>query len=615
MKSLSPLSHGLRFPRLNLSVAAVACALPALSGLAQQAPATTLPEVVVTATRMASRADAVVSDLTVIDAQELEKQSGRTLTEVISRVSGVQMVANGGRGNASSIQIRGTESRHLLLLVDGVRMGSATLGAPSLDNIPLDSIERIEVLKGPASALYGSDAVGGVVQIFTKKGAKGLSPSASVTVGNYGHRAATAGVSGGSDTVRFAVGVSTLRETGYSSTNAKVPYDSYNPDKDGYEQNSAYASVDVDVAPGWRVDAKLTAAKALSHWDNGLDASNPSNDLNSQTLSLGLQGQVLPNWKINLRLGQNDDKLTSNSEWGKDQYNTRNTLLSWTNEIKTPVGTVLAGLEQQKDRIDSSTAYDVTARTVNAAFVGLNGNQGAHAWQLNVRRDNNSQFGSATTGFAGYSYKFDSHWRVLGSYGTSFKAPSFNQLYYPQYGNPTTQPEKGRNAELGVSYTQGAHEVKLTRFDHRIRGFITDFPVVTNIPRARIQGWSLAYQAELGNTHLRASLDMLDTENLVTGKKLPRRGDQQLTLGADTSIGNWTFGGDLVSVSKRFDDAANKIELAPFATLDVYANYRINKEWLLQAKVNNVTDKTYELANGYNQPGRSVFLTFKYQPK
>jgi vitamin B12 transporter len=564
---------------------------------------------------MESRADTLVSDVTVIDAQMIENQSGRTLTEVISRLAGVQMVANGGRGNASSLLIRGTESRHLLLLIDGVRMGSATLGAPSLDNIALDSIERIEVLKGPASALYGSDAVGGVVQIFTKKGSKGFSPYVSVSLGNYGHREASAGARGGSDTVRFAVGANHTRESGYSSTNEHVPYDSFNADKDGYEQTSAYASVDVDLSAGWRLDAKLTAAKALSHWDNGAGNDNPSNDLNSQTISLGLQGQVLPNWTTRLRVGQNEDKLTSNSTWGNDHYNTRNTLLSWTHEVKSTLGTVLAGVEQQKDAVDSSTAYDVTKRSINAAFIGLTGQAGAHAWQLNARRDDNSQFGAATTGFAGYSYKFNPNWRVQGSYGTSFKAPSFNQLYYPKYGNPTTRPESGRNAELSVNYTQGMHDVKLTRFDHRIRGFITDFPVVTNVPRARIQGWTLAYQAELGNTQLHASLDLLDPQNVLTGKKLPRRADQQITLGIDSQVGNWTLGGDLVSVSKRFDDAANKIELAPFATLDLYANYRLGKDWLLQAKVNNVTNKQYELANGYNQPGRSLLVTFKYQPK
>lgn len=615
MKNSSSFASFGRFPRLSLCATAVALTFPSATGWAQQATATVLPDVVVTATRMESRVDTLVSDVTVIDAQMIESQSGRTLTEVISRLAGVQMVANGGRGNASSILIRGTESRHLLLMVDGVRMGSATLGAPSLDNIALDSIERIEVLKGPASALYGSDAVGGVVQIFTKKGNKGLSPYASVTVGSYGHRQAGAGVSGGSDSVRFAVGANHTQESGYSSTNSHVPYDSYNADKDGYEQTSAYASVDVDLSAGWRLDAKVTAAKALSHWDNGAGTDNPSNDLNSQTLSLGLRGQILPNWKTQLRLGQNDDKLTSNSAWGNDHYNTRNTLLSWTNEVKTPLGTVLAGLEQQKDAVDSNTAYDVTRRTINAAFVGLNGSEGAHSWQLNARRDDNSQFGAATTGFAGYSYKFNPNWRVQGSYGTSFKAPSFNQLYYPQYGNATTQPETGRNAELSVNYTQGTHDFKLTRFDQRIRGFITDFPVVTNIPRAHIQGWTLAYQAELGNTNLRASLDLLDAQNVLTGKKLPRRADQQLTLGMDTRVGNWTLGGDLVSVSKRFDDAANKIELAPFATLDLYANYRINKDWFIQAKVNNLTDKQYELANGYNQPGRSLLVTFKYQPK
>jgi vitamin B12 transporter len=604
MKSLS------LAPRLSLLASAMACAIPAV---AQSNP--TLPEVVVTATRLETRTDALVSDVTIIEAADLEKLNGLTLTEVISRLAGVQLIANGGRGTSSTLLIRGTESRHVLLLVDGVRMGSATLGAASFDNIALESIDRIEVLKGPASALYGSDAVGGVVQIFTKRGTKGLTPSASVTVGSKGHRAISAGISGSSGPLRFSAGVGHLQEKGFSATNEAVAFGSFNPDADGFKQESAFASIGADVAPGWSLDARASTAKATSHWDNGPGNFDPTNKVTNTTISIALTGQVMPAWKTVLRLGQADDKFTSRSDYGNDNFDTVNTLLSWNNEIATPVGALLVGLEQLKDEVDSNTAYDLTARTVNAAFVGLTGSHGGHAWQANARRDSNSQFGDATTAFAGYSYKITPNWRLLGSYGTSFKAPSFNQLYYPKFGNATTRPEKGRNSELGLAYTQGPHEVKLTRFDNRIQGFITDLPVVTNIPQARIKGWSLAYQAEVGATRMHASFDQLDARNVLTGAQLPRRAERQITLGADTAVGAWTFGGNLVSMAKRYDNAANTIDLAPFVTADLFANYRVASDWVLQGRINNVTDKVYETAKGYNQPGRSFFLTLRYQPK
>ena len=592
---------------------AVAAAFPSATCAQVQ-----LKETVVTATRSESRADAVMSDVTVITREDIERGTGRTVSELLARVSGVQMAGNGGLGKSSSVFIRGTEGRHVLLLVDGVRYGSATLGLANFDNIALENIERIEVLKGPASALYGSDAVGGVVQIFTRKGTPGLHPYASVTVGSAERREVAAGLSGGTADVGYSLGVQNLREKGFSATNPRVAFNNFNPDADGFSQSSVNASVDWKFAPGWKADARVFQANGSTQFDNGPSAFDAKTDTVSKVLGLGVEGQLTASWKSRLALGKSEDLSNSFSSAVPSVFNTVQDQWTWLNEIATPLGKVVAGYERVTQRVSGTQAYSVDRRTTNSWLAGLNGAAGAHSWQLNLRRDQDSQFGDATTGLAGYGFKFTPEWRAHAAYGSSFKAPTFNQLYFvsPFFnGNPSTQPEYGRSSELGVAYAAGAHEVKLTYFANRIKGFISATTVVTNVPYARIDGWTLAYEGQKDAWTYRAALDLLDARNELTQLKLPRRADRQLTAGVDYTAGAWKFGTTLLAASNRFDNAANTVPLGGYATVDIHADYALAKDWSVQARINNLGDKPYETAAGYNQAGRSTYVTLRFQPK
>ena len=574
-----------------------------------------LKETVVTATRSQSKADTLISDVTVITRDDIERGTGRTLSEVLARVSGVQMAANGGLGKISSVFVRGTESRHVLLLVDGVRYGSATTGQANFDTIPLEAIERIEVLKGPASALYGSDAVGGVVQIFLRKGAIGLLPHASVTLGSQERHEVSLGLRGGSADVGYALGVQTLREKGFSATNPQVAFGGFNADTDGFNQSSVNASVDWKFAPGWKLDARVLSVEGVNQYDAGAGVFDTRANLATQLLGVGIEGQVFSNVKTRLAFAGSEDRNTDVAAAATTRFNTAQNQTSWLNEMATPVGTLTAGFERLVQRVDSTTAYTITSRTTDSWLMGLTGNNDAHSWQFNLRRDQDSQFGEASTGLAGYGYRFTPAWRVHGSYGTSFKAPSFNALYFPLFGNTTTQPEYGTHVELGVAYVQGAQELTLTRFQNRIKGFITTLPVVANIPYARIEGWTWGYNRQTGALNYRASLDFLDARNETTGLKLVRRADQQLTAGVDYTTGAWKLGTALLVASERFDNAANTLQLAGYTTLDVSADYAVTKNWTLQGRLNNATDTVYQTANGFNQAGRSVYFTLRYQPQ
>ncbi len=556
----------------------------------------------------------MLADVTVITREDIERSAGRTLSELIARQAGIQTSANGGLGKSSSLFIRGTESRHVLFLVDGVRFTSATTGTPPLDTIPLESIERIEVLKGPASALYGSDAVGGVVQIFTRRGVKGFRPYASVMLGSEDRREGTAGFQGGSGDVSYALGVQSLREKGFSSTNPAVGT-SFNPDRDGFNQKSLSASADWRFMPGWKLDASLLVADGANYYDSGIGGFNTRTDISTKVYNLGFEGQITPGWKSRLQFGIAEDLSSNFTGTPLTAFNTRQDQTSWLNEIDTPIGKVLAGLERVEQRVSGTTAYTVNRRTTDSAFVGLNGEAGRHSWQANARHDDDSQFGTAATGLLSYGYKLMPELRAHASYGTSFKAPSFNTLYFPGFGSPTTQPERGRSAEVGLAYVAGNNELKLVRFESRIRGFITLTPVVVNIPQAAIDGWTLSYAGQRGNWSYRTALELLDARNKLTGLKLARRADQQWTGSLDYGVGAWKTGVSLLAVGTRFDNAANTIRLGGFTTADVYAAYAVSKDWSLEARVNNVADKTYQTANGYNQPGRGVFVTARWQPK
>ncbi|WP_436820912.1 TonB-dependent receptor domain-containing protein [Variovorax sp. DT-64] len=603
---------------LALPIVAALGGLASAAALAQGTPA--LAETVVTANRTPTRADELLSDTVVIDRAQIEQQASRTLPEILARVAGVQIAANGGPGKASSVFIRGAEARHTLLLIDGVRYGSATLGTPAWENIPVDMIDRIEVVKGPASALYGSDGVGGVVQIFTRKGKAGdplFSPRASTTLGSEGYKQVTGGFSGASGPFTYSLDAQRTADKGFSSTNRRVPFGNFNPDRDPFSQSALNASLGFQINPDWKIDSGLLYSEGVNHYDDGPEFDTRSR-VRTQTAYIGASGAVTSAWKTQLRYAQSRDytrNIVADPFNMPGLFETTQKEYLWQNDIATPIGTVLAGLERRTQEVNSDTRYTVTDRDIDSAFVGLNGNAGNHSWQVNARHDRNSQFGDSDTWFAGYGYRISPNWRIHASHGTSFVAPSFNQLYYPDFGNPALQPEEGRNTDVGITWSQDGHSVKLVRYDNKIRGFITSTTRPENVPRARIEGWTLGYDGQFGPWTVHASLDSLDPRNELTGAQLPRRAKNQASLGVDYAVGPWKFGASALHVGRRFDDTRNTMRLGNFTTVDLYGEYKVSKDWAVQGRITNLNDVNYETVYGYNQRGRAVYLTLRWQPK
>lgn len=583
-----------------------------------------LPGVVVTATRTPLRADQSVAEVTVIEREDLDRASGRTLSEVLSQQAGIQFTANGGLGKTSSVFLRGLEARHTLLLVDGVRYGSATTGEPNLDNLPLGEIERIEIVRGPLSGLYGSDAVGGVIQVFTRQPTEGTRLNGSATLGSKGYGQGNAGISFADGLWSGALQLQHTENRGFSATNERNQYGDYNPDNDGFRQNAGSLNLGLKLPEDWQLKLHLLDSKSTTALDDGpgVDAQSA---LHTQVAALEAGGRVTGNWRTLVRVARSEDDYntlsTASPYYALGSIATVQQQLSWENTVPTPAGTLLVLAEHLKQKVAKPVSnYEITQRTVNSAALGLNGEAGVHTWQASLRRDSNSQYGQQTNGSVGYGLQVAADWRVTGALGTSFVAPSFNKLYWPGYNNPLLQPEEGRHAELGLRYSAGAHQVRTVVFGNRIRGYITSGANPVNLPYATSNGVSLAYDGQVGATRLGASVEHADPRNADKsssnyGKQLIRRAKDSAKLSADWDLGRWSAGTAVQAYSERYDDTANMQRLGGFATADVHAQWQFQRDWALQARLNNLADKRYETALGYNQPGRELYVTLRYSPR
>ncbi len=602
-------------------------ALALATGLVFPAYAETLPEfvsetIVVTPTRTPEKASAIVGDITVITAQEIATAGQTSLVELLQAQHGVEITQSGGTGTLASVSIRGGNSNHTLVLIDGLRVGSATVGTTPLENISLDRIERIEILRGPASSLYGTDAVSGVIQIFTKQGQGAPKPSVTVGIGSNGLVQGQADFGGVVGDTRFNLGAGYSRTDGGFSTTRPGTY-GYNPDNDGDEKRSMSINLDHAVEDRNHIGLTAMANRDVVDYDAGTAKDVAHNDVND--MSAWWKSRLTDQWTSLLRvgLGQNN---TENFSLGisTGRFDTTQTQYLWQNDFALRNGTLTASLERNDQRVDSDTTFTTTSRTVNAGQLGYVGQWGAHTLQASVRYDDYSDFGGRTTGMAGYAYAFNAAWRMSASYGTSFKAPTFNDMYWPlQYGyqgNPNLQPEQGRNLEMSLRYQDGVNQAGVTVYRNRLEDliayvFASPISTMENVDRATLEGVTLDGVTELAGLRIRASMDWQNPTDDATGLILPYRARQHGTLDVSKLLGRWELGATGVASARRYTDASNTQSLPGYALLDLHVQYRINQTWKVLMRVNNVLDANYQLVAGYNTPGINGLLALQYQAK
>ncbi|MEW5757486.1 MAG: TonB-dependent vitamin B12 receptor [Pseudomonadota bacterium] len=581
---------------------------------ARSAFATEFDPLIVTATRTAQTADETLSSVTVITKKEIERLQAQSVQDLLRGVPGVSIANNGGAGKATSVFLRGTESDHVLVLVDGVKVGSATLGTTSFQDIPVEQIERIEIVRGPRSSLYGSEAIGGVIQIFTRKGGGAFKPFFHIGGGSNRTHNVSTGVSGGGDRGWFNVSASGFATEGFD---ARTDSD---PDRDGYRNRSGSLRAGRQFDSGIELDIHAMHAEG----DNEFDGSAVNESESVQQVSGGtLRFSPVDMWRIALTAGRSRDE-SDNFKDGvfKSRFDTQRDTLSFQNDLSIATDHLLTlGADYQDDRVDGTAAYAVGARDNTGLFTQYQGAFGAQDVQLSLRREDNEQFGNRNTGGAAWGYALRAGLRLTAVYGTAFKAPTFNELYFPGYGKPDLRPEESRSMELGLRGEPAWGRWSLNAYETRIHDLIA-FDSSTfapaNIDQARIRGLEAVTGVRLGSWDMNANLTLLDPENRSgganDGNMLPRRARQSLRLDADRDFGHCRLGATLLAAGNRYDDLANTRSLGGYTTLDVRAEIGLAKDWLMQARIENLLGKDYETAAFYNQPGRSLYLTLRYQP-
>ena len=614
---------------------AVACALPSLAFAQSNDEARNLDNVVVTATRTAITADAALAAVEVIDRTQIERSIARSLPELLRGRAGITIVNQGGLGKLSTLFLRGTESDHTLFLIDGVRVGSSTSGLTSLQDLPLEQIERIEIVRGPRSSLYGADAIGGVIQVFTRRGADaaGVRPRARIGAGSNGLREASVGVD--LRGVRGGAGID-LAHQSTDGFNACTGF--FNPatfagagcfivpgthlDRDGYRNNSATLRADFSPSEAWQFDAR--ALRATGHNDYDGDYGDNS-DIVQQLVSGSARWRPSQQVQVKLTLGRNAD-ISDNFNGNRfaNRFDTTRDSASLQGDITVAPGQLLSvGADWLRDRAEVQDPYSPfdAARGNRAAFAQYQGKFGAHDLQASLRRDDNDQFGGHTTGGVAWGLGFGEGWRVTASHATAFKAPSFNELYFPFFGNPNLRPETARSSEVGIGQRVDGWHWQLGAYQTRIDDLITYDTTIfaaNNIEQARIRGVELAGGATFGAWSLRGQVDRLDARNLSVGrnhgKRLPRRPTQSARIDLDRDAGAFGFGISGIAEGERWDNVANTLRLGGYGTVDARASWGFASDWTLQASVVNAFDRRYETSAYYRQPGREFGLSLRWHP-
>lgn len=588
----------------------------------------------VTASRVATPVTDVIADVSIIDRETLERAGQSSLRDILALQPGVQMGSNGGYRSNSSIFLRGASNSQTIVLIDGVRVGSATSGGVSFENLPLARIERIEILRGAASALYGPDAVGGVIQIFTREPADGLELSATVGAGSAGQRQTDASIRGSSGALGYSLGVSREKARGISARSDPAST-SYNADADGFTTSG----VDAKLTARVNRDHGLTLGMFQSDTEYQFDGTPSPNPLGLTKLTSDARtksrthnatarwdAQWLPHWKSTLTAGSSDEnsvaeyyRFSDGRLGGNDRFNTQREQLTWQNDFTLGKDVLSVMFEERSEAVDSSANYSVKQRDVRSSLLSYAFNRERWNALAVVRNDKNSQFGSFNNWALSGGYRLVEGLRAVASVGTSFQAPTFNQLYFPGFGNPTLTPQQNRAREVGLKYQKSKLALGAVVYHNDIQGFIVPGTNVQS-SAAVLRGVTLTADVQSGATSYGLSYDYADPRSYSTiaaqdDLRLVRIAQHVLNARINHRMGDVTVFGELKMSSNREDAkvvGTGRDTLKSYEVLNLGLTWKFRKNYSLLARINNLTDTQYMLANGFSVPGRNTFVSLSW---
>lgn len=574
-------------------------------------------EVVVTANRKAISIDETIAPVTVITRQDIENSQATELTDVLRNVVGINVSSTGGLGTTSSVFLRGTNSDHVLVLIDGVKVGSATVGSTAFETLELSQVERIEVVRGPRSSFYGSEAIGGVIQIFTRRADSKRGVSASVGFGNNGTYKSNANLSTRSDSSWLNLNATSLKTDGID---AKF-FDSFfgladtETDNDGLRRESFSLRAGTRTEQGVSAELIVNKSTGDAHYDGN---SQNQTDFDEQAIAAKLSVPLAKNATLKAQYGTSQDNTMNylNSVYSSEFNTRRNQVDIALDASFGKNGDWQIGLDDLKESVSGSTNYTVSSRKNTGVYVNYRNHINNHHVDVALRQDDNDQFGRHNTGSLAWGYDFNAV-RLTAAYGTAFKAPTFNDLYFPLFGNENLKPEKSQNVEIGLSGDTDTFAWSASLFNNQIEDLIAGFPV-DNIAEADIKGLELSAASQIAGWDLKANATFQKPKNasgVNDGKLLRRRPEKIVNIDLSRDFGKASFAASIHGEGKRYEDASNTDKLAGFATLNLRGSYELNKDWKVSARVDNVLDKDYETVRGYNQLGTNGMITLHYSPK
>ncbi len=597
-------------------------------------------EIIVTAERTANTVDETIAPVTVITRDDISRLQASSISEALKMTPAVSFTSNGGLGSFSGLSLRGTNSDHVLYLIDGVAIHSATSGTTAIEYIPIAQVERIEIVRGPRSSLYGSDAIGGVIQIFTTRSNK-QSVAASVGYGSDNSSEITASYADGNEQTQFGGGLSLFDTDGDDFYGR----DSYGIVNEADQDDDAYNNYSLSLNASHKINDQLTLSglflrsQGASQFDGYSDRKTKT-DFIQQVLSGSIDYALSNDWNSQLKVSRSDDKqdnknhqLSSPNRYyvdAKTHFDTRIDNINWQNDIavRDSADLLTLGLDYTQEKVDSSTDYAEDSRWNKAFYSQYLYYGDTFNTQLSWRYDDNQAFGSHNTWNIGTGFSLDEHVRLTTSYGTAFKAPTFNDLYWPAdaffTGNPKLKPEESSSFDFGVELKTGSNTLWTAHYfntdiDNLIT-YVSSYPAISmmeNVAKANINGFELTLATDLFGWQVSANASFIDPTDEKNGQLLPRRSKRNFNLSIDNNSGALSYGASVLASSRRYNKTNEREELAGYGLMNVRAAWQFNQHWSVKAKIDNLFDKTYVLTRqggyDYNQPDRFIFTSIHYK--
>lgn len=618
---------------MNRSILAIAVAslLPyAPLSYAQQASAD--ETMVVTANRFEQSVGQVTATVDIVTKEQIDNLQIKSLTEALALLPGVQVTQNGGRGQNSSVFVRGTSSNQTIVLYNGVRIGSATTGSANFSAIPLSGVERIELVKGARAAVYGADAIGGVINIITSSGADVDSGTVQVGAGTDNYRQGAAGVSskvGQNSWINMSV--NTEASDGFDVVGTGPAQ----PDEDGYSRQDLTLEVGTNFSPEWSAKVMGFYHKGENDYDT---YSSTASDEQESTLFnyAAVVSYVGEKYRSSLSLSTNRDD--SNNKGGDDPGShliTDRDAINWLNSYQVSESFALnAGVDLTKDSVadskiwssNSYQKYDGTSRKNNAVFASAFYDHSGLQIEASIRHDDNEVYGGKSTWQLGAGYLVSQNWRLIASGGTAFRAPTYNDLFWPGYGNSDLKPEESLSFEAGFEFFSEVADVRVVGYSNKITNLVSYQSKGEELKNsdATINGIEVSSQFETGVLSHSVSLDFLDHNNKVNvasfgqpediqDKELSRRANFAAKWLVSYEHNDWRGDLSYQYQGKRYDDAKNTVELDPYSLVNFTLGYQLTEQWKLRAKVENLFNAQYQTVDKYETQDQAYYLNASYQ--